>query len=678
MRISLRDRLLTVVVSLVLMLGLALRTYRLDHQSLWSDEGISLQRSAQSLPQMLAGMPVEQLPGYFVLLHLWIALAGEDDFALRFFSVWPSVLAIAVIFRLGADLGGRRATRWPGLIAALLLAANPFQIWYAQEARGYSWLFACGLASTWCFWRLLHAPPPLQSPPSLGGTQGGSPRARPRGDATPQVPARAGRFAVVGYVAATTLAIYLHFYGFLVPLAHAIFLAGWLVYHRDWRLALPWLGASALVALCFLPWLPRALRILGFTGWREPLDPWMIPWRFWVAYAAGDAMPEPWRIWLPWVYLALSVLGLFAWWRRSASSGKNPLGAAQFLLCNALAPVLVVFLLALRQPDTHERYAIFVMGPMLLCVAGGLAVPFAWTPVERRWPMLFARASGLLVIGGFVLAGGLAINRVHSDQTLQKPDYRAAAQAIMRNLQPGDVVFVDGPDPRLVFLHYYEGAAPVHDLRFLLDADADKISRTLTELTVNAGRAWEVLYFHEPGPVQHWLAIHGWTAPPTAYNGIRLTLYGLAPVAAPPPLQFPPSMGGTQGGSQANIGFGPAMTLTVASVTPASVSAGDPVWVTTRWQVHQPPPDYKFSLRLMDAAGNVIKAEDYVPQNWFTPTTVWPVGESIEDRRGMVAPEDLPAGRYRVQLRLYDPANGLAVETVAGQDVLLGEIEVTR
>jgi hypothetical protein len=653
-----RDRLLIVVISVVFILGLAVRTYRLDQQSLWSDEGISLQRSKQPLPQMLAAMPVEQLPGYFVLLHFWIWLAGEDDFALRFFSVWPSVLAIAVIFRLGADLGGRQAARWPGLLAALLLAANPFQIWYAQEARGYSWLFACGLVSTWFFWRLLDASmqgrPRGDAPTQLLDA---SMRGRPRGDAPTQ--GRVWRFPVAGYAVATTLAIYLHFYGFLVPLAHAVFLAGWLVYRRDWRPALPWLVSSAVVALCFLPWLPRALRIFGFTGWREPLDPWTIPWRFWVAYTAGDAMPEPWRAWAPWVYLALSVLGLYAWWRCSRP-------AALFLLCNTLAPVLAVLLLALRQPDTHERYVIFVMGPLLLCAAAGLAMPFAWTPAQHRRPTMLARAVGLLVAGGLVLAGGLAVNRIHSDQALQKPNYRAAAQAIMRSLQPGDVVLVDGPDPRLVFLHYYEGEAPVHDLRFLLDADADKIDETLTELTANASRVWEVLYFHEPGPVQHWLATHGWTAPPTEYNGIRVTLYGLAPVAAP-----------SQRPTPVEIRFGPAMTLASVVVAPASVAVGEPVWVTTKWQVHQPPPDYKFSLRLADAAGNVIKAEDYVPQNWFTPTSMWPVGENIEDRRGMMLPEDLPAGRYRVQLRLYDPANGVAVETAVGQDILLGEIEVT-
>jgi hypothetical protein len=36
----------------------------------------------------------------------------------------------------------------------------------------------------------------------------------------------------------------------------------------------------------------------------------------------------------------------------------------------------------------------------------------------------------------------------------------------------------------------------------------------------------------------------------------------------------------------------------------------------------------------------------------------------------------LPPGSYLVTLRLYDPTNGVPVETPAGQDVQLGTVEV--
>ena len=133
----------------ILLVAFALRAYRLDFQSLWSDEGISLLRSSQSLPAMLRNMPVEHTPGYFVLLHGWLALAGTSDTALRWLSLLPSVLAVALMFRLGVSLGAAEASRSSvqqlvAVLGALLLATSGFQIWYAQEARMYAWLSGRG------------------------------------------------------------------------------------------------------------------------------------------------------------------------------------------------------------------------------------------------------------------------------------------------------------------------------------------------------------------------------------------------------------------------------------------------------------------------------------------------------------------------------------------------------
>lgn len=213
----------------VLLLAFALRAFRLDYQSLWSDEGISLVRAAQSLPDLWRNMPVEHVPGYFVLLHFWIAAAGQADYALRYLSLLPGVWAVALIARTGADLGSRRA----GLIAAALLATSAFQVWYAQEGRMYSWLLATGLAATWCLWLILAGDtktPTRGAPISMhragAATRGGHPV-----DA---------RLVWIGYVLSTAATIYLHFFGFLVPLVHAVVALIWLARTRDWRTFLRW------------------------------------------------------------------------------------------------------------------------------------------------------------------------------------------------------------------------------------------------------------------------------------------------------------------------------------------------------------------------------------------------------------------------------------------------------
>lgn len=609
---------------LILLVGFAIRAYHLDFQSLWSDEGISVQRSSQALGHLLATMPVEQLPGYFVLLHGWLAIAGDQDFALRFFSLWPSVLVIALVYRLARDLGDGRS----GLIGALLLATNAFQLWYAQELRTYSWLLLTGLVANWSLWHILYG----QS--------------------------RRGWFAAL-YALATILTVYQHFYGFLLPLVHTLYVAGWWLSHRQWQPVLRWALAGGVTLLGFLPWLPRAVQIFGYSGWRDPIDPGTLPWRYLAAYTVGDSMPAPWHDWLAWLYLLLILAGLVQWWRQRPA-------ASLFLASQALLPLLAVFLWTLRKPDTHERYTIFVSAPLLLLAAGGFTVNPTFKssrPTTQRWRELFNGLT-LIVLALLVGANGAAIYQHYTNSALQKPDYRAAAQHIQGAEEPGDVILVDGPDPTIVFLHYYKGKLPVYDLRNLAEADFEKVDKRLTEVTQGAPRAWEVLFFHEPASIQFWLATRGWTSPPTEYNGIRITLYGLPsqPLAE----------------QAVNIPFGPALVLQRIAVIPTPVRVGDLIRVSTYWQALQKVPEFKFSLRLQDNQGQLLQAQDYVPQNWFTPTSGWPVGQVMVDQRSILAPLDLAAGRYRVTLRLYDPSNGVAIDTPAGQDVVLGEVEIIR
>ncbi len=614
---------------LILLTAFALRSYTLDSQSFWSDEGISLQRAALPLGEMLAAMPVEHTPGYFVALHIWMALTGDRDFGVRFLSLWPSVLSVALIFRFAADLSTATATRWVvGVIGAGLMATGWFQVWYAQEARMYSWLLAAGLTASWALWRVLY-------------------------DERRRI-----IFAGV-YALAVAASVYLHFYGFLTPITHSVFMLGWLLVTRRWRIGLYWVGAGVVAFLLFLPWLPRSLGIFGFGGWRESGNPQEIPWRYLTAYTTGAAMPPELNLWLPWLYLALLTLG-GVWWLRQRTA------AGLFLLVNTVLPLGIVYALAVGNPDFHERYSIVITASLLVLVAGGVAGldVHRWAAGgslgQDTGSAQFALPSVVVLI---LLMGAnvAALNRQAVDDSFHKPDFRGAASRIQQMQQPGDVILVDGPNPELVFNHYYTGGLPVHDLRPLADADGDEIDRTLTAATRNARRAWEVLLFHEPASVQVWLATRGYASEPTGHNGIRVTLYGLE---TPQFVQ------------EQNLRFGSALILTRSEVNKTALTPGDLLQVATEWRVNEPAPEYKFSLRLSDASGAVVQSQDYVPQIWVAPTNVWVTGQQARDQHGLYLRPDLAPGRYRVTLRLYDPATGAAVETEAGQDVPLAEVEV--
>ena len=111
--------------------GLGLRVWGLNGQSLSMDEIIELRNAALGWTEIIRtpdGFP----PLYNLLLHLWLAFFS-GDLAARWFSVVVGVLSI----HLGWILGRRIAGEAVGLWTALLLALSPFHIWYSQEGRVY-------------------------------------------------------------------------------------------------------------------------------------------------------------------------------------------------------------------------------------------------------------------------------------------------------------------------------------------------------------------------------------------------------------------------------------------------------------------------------------------------------------------------------------------------------------
>ena len=121
----------------LVLFAFALRLYRLDAQSIWWDEAISIHLATSSLAEIVANRAGNLHPPlYFFLLRGWVTLTGTSPFSVRFFSAWFSTLLIPGIYAFGRRWLGRRA----GLIAAILAALSPLYLAYAQEARAYALL----------------------------------------------------------------------------------------------------------------------------------------------------------------------------------------------------------------------------------------------------------------------------------------------------------------------------------------------------------------------------------------------------------------------------------------------------------------------------------------------------------------------------------------------------------
>ncbi len=125
------------IVFAATLVAAVLRLFRLGHQSLWIDE-IFTWLAAGPGGRFGVSDLLENVHGalYGYALHLWMGVAGQSEWALRFPSALAGVLTVPAMAWLAKRWLGRDAVA----PAAWLAAGSPFLVWYAQETRGYAWL----------------------------------------------------------------------------------------------------------------------------------------------------------------------------------------------------------------------------------------------------------------------------------------------------------------------------------------------------------------------------------------------------------------------------------------------------------------------------------------------------------------------------------------------------------
>ncbi len=147
-------RLLLIV--LIVALGMLLRLWNLNKESFWADEGWTvLLAKGPTLSDVVQTMADDQHPPlYFILMNVWMRLTGNSEITMRLLSTFWSVLGVAALYRLGADLFSPGA----GLAAALMLALADNDIMLAQEARHYTQMATLAVLSTLFYFRYLRRP----------------------------------------------------------------------------------------------------------------------------------------------------------------------------------------------------------------------------------------------------------------------------------------------------------------------------------------------------------------------------------------------------------------------------------------------------------------------------------------------------------------------------------------
>lgn len=145
-----------ILLILIILLGSFLRFFQLGDESFWADEGatgmtikkytaMQILDNVKKYGQFLPGYYYsdDDLPLYYMLLKGWTRIFGISDYSLRSFSAFFGSMALIAVFYLSRLLFDEKTA----LLTTFLSSVSLILIWYAQDARQYSYLFFLSLAS---------------------------------------------------------------------------------------------------------------------------------------------------------------------------------------------------------------------------------------------------------------------------------------------------------------------------------------------------------------------------------------------------------------------------------------------------------------------------------------------------------------------------------------------------
>ncbi len=699
----------------ILLGAFAVRLYRLGVASLWYDETVSLYLARQDLVELTRHTAGDiHPPLYYYILHFWGRLAGWSEFAAAFVSVFFGVLLVALAFRV--------AKEWfvapVPLLAALLVAASPFNLWYSQEVRMYTLGAFLGLASVYLFARMLagahFTPRPL-----------------------------------LAYTVVSALGLYTLYYFVFVLVFENLVALVWLArrsrHFADARsfdsaphttrgsaqadnhpfdLQLhagapqslipnlaersgdpaPFAGQSPTprgrfavslwplsqlaIAVLYLPW--------AFVALHQAIDPPVPPWRSLTnpLVALGESFSvltfgqsvDPVQV-LPLLVIVAVLLAMAVMQARRFVHPRSVGISGGFLLAYTLVPIVVILLLSLWKPLYHVRYIyIYSVGFYLL-----LAVGMARLARVRLGRALAAGAAVLFLVGAGYSAYNFWFNPRYADD-----DLRGAVQRLSSLWRPGDAILIDAGYAYTAFDYY--GAVPVAWQGRLTDyapgnvvASAGMISLADSAVVLQTGSIGGAPNLGWGSPASDFYAT---TVEETraALDRVfaahpRVWLLRLYDTVVDPDgiiRDYLAQRGriiddqGFAGESFARVqGYLTSrapMTALPATAIPrrillgrrialvgyepgqAAARGGLPVDVNVYWEAEEPTNvDEHVFVGLYAEDGTLVASSDEVPLGNALGTSRWSKGEILREPIRLMVPPETRGGRYTLRLTMYNP-----------------------
>jgi mannosyltransferase len=383
------------VLTLITLAGAWLRLSHLGDESLWLDEGatVALARASwQRFAWIWWHGEASLQTIYFLLMRGWIHF-GSSEAWIRSLSAIFGIASIPLMYVVARKFTG---VTW-SLAAAALLAFNPTQVFYSQEARGYSLAILLVLLSTYFFVQAVED----------------------------------GRLRDwVLWTVISAAAFYSHDFAALVLVAQA---ASLLLKAPPGR----WGRAILCGLIIFAAAIPGLTYV--FRASPENLHFIWMPrpsvkefWHLAMFLGSGGIKIAFWMV--------LWGAGLAAIIRARRAGETQAAWRGALLLLWALLPAVLIALISLRHPMFLQRYMIFSLPATVLLAAIGAGILPKWR-------------IGIVVVVALCAAN---IPSVVKEYHKPREDWRGATAAVLSSATPGDAVVFFPFYTRLMF-DYYSG-----------------------------------------------------------------------------------------------------------------------------------------------------------------------------------------------------------------------------
>lgn len=403
---------------LIFLVALFLRIDSLGKESMWLDEVYTVEMSRLGPIQIVKEIIRQNEnhpPLYYVLMHYWVMVFGDREFASRLLPALSGSFSVLLIYKFGKELFNKNT----GLLAALIMSVSVFQIEYSQEARTYSLIVFLTLLSNYFFLRLLSVPKLKY---------------------------------VLGYILTGAVLIYDHYYWVFYIAAQNIYVFTKLILdrRREWPTFKRWIVLQLVLAVVSLPelmmlrgadavhegyWLARpnlyTIRgtVLQFSG----SIPLLILFFVLSVYAVISAFGANFKVGLKEPVSRASGIS-------EVSPFSNKIDRLYFLIILLFTPVILPFIVSLTfSPVYNVRYTIGASSILFILVAAGID--------NLKFKKLKVFAVVLIVCLSL-----LQVYRYY--EFVDKHQWREAVHYIEEKASPGDLVMVY-PDFELRSLEYY-------------------------------------------------------------------------------------------------------------------------------------------------------------------------------------------------------------------------------